>query len=115
MKTCFFFLSLAALLTLGGCNKDKIKLEIVSPADGATFSKSQSIDVKVTATTQKGHILQVQLTVDTILSQYRTAEPYHFTIPPKTFLAAKMYPLSVMAYSSKGVQEGAAIFIKITE
>jgi len=114
MRKALFILTLFTLFAFCSCNKDKIILEIVSPKDGATFTKGQNIEVVVTASTKKGNIIQVQMEVDTIIKSL-TTPPYNFNIPSGSFTNTGLFPLSVMAYSSKRVKEGAAIYIKITE
>ena len=100
-----------------GCNKDKISLAITSPADGAFFSISDEIEVNVTATTKKGKITQVILFVDIFDTLETNIKPYNFIIPKQTFPDTgpdtALYFLSVQAYSSEGVQEGAAIYINV--
>ena len=127
MKTKLVFLYFLGMIAFCACNKDKINLKIVSPADGELFSMHESIDVIVEADTKKGKINQVQLTVplgDSLFVRSLTTEsPYKFTIPANkltqpivdTVTKVRFYPLSVMAYSSKDVREGKSIYIKITE
>jgi len=115
MKNKLFLLPILFLFLLLSCNKDKITLKIVTPAKNAEFFIEDNIDVKVSATTKKGKITQVVLTVDTLEMQFLTKEPFDFTIKPKTFKKEGFYFLGVMAYSSEGVREGAAIDIKIKE
>ena len=120
MKTKLVFLYFLGLIAFCACNKDKINLKIVSPYDGEAFSMHESIDVVVEADTKKGKINQVQLTVilgvdSTFVQSLTTADTYKFTIPAEKFTKVRLYPLSVMAYSSKDVKEGKSIYIKITE
>jgi hypothetical protein len=115
MKSKLFFLAILSFFALCSCNKEKITLNIVSPKDGAVFSKNASIEVNINATTQKGHITQVILFVDTLTTYYSTEAPYDFIIPENTFLEKGWYSLSAMAYSSEGVQEGDGIYIEITK
>ena len=115
MKYKLFFLAILSFFLLSSCNKDKITLEIVSPADNAEFSIYDEINVIVTATTKKGTINQVQLYVDRIETISLTTKPFNFIIPERTFPKAGEYYLSVIAYSSEGVQEGTAINIIIKE
>jgi len=81
--------------------------------DGETFKMYEEIKVNVTAETKKGSIIQVQLTVDNFTTMSLSARPYNFQIPAYTFEKEGIYFLSVMAYSTEGVQEGAAIEIII--
>jgi hypothetical protein len=113
MKSKIFFFSILSLFALSSCNKDRITLKIVAPKDGDTFMIYEDIDVNVTATTQKGTIMQVILDVDLDTTFYLTKEPFDFLIPKYTFKDSGIYFLSVTAYSSEGVQEGAAIDIII--
>ena len=113
MKSKLFLLPLFFLLLLFGCNKDKITLEVLSPKDDSEFLITDEIEVKVTASTQKGSIIQVQLDVNGLDLISLTNRPYNFTIPKGTFPEKGIYYLSVTAFSSKGMQEGNAIYIKI--
>jgi len=113
MKRRLFFLSILMFFLLVGCNKDKITLKIVQPANGAVFKTYEDIEVVVTASTKKGRIRQVILTVDTVSTYDKTQAPYEFLIPKNTFRKAGFYFLSVNAYSSEGVREGASINISI--
>jgi len=108
----FFWLTVIFFLSVS-CNKDKISLNIISPADGAVFNVNDKIEVSITATTKKGSIKQVILFVDTINTISFTKPPYDTIIPKQTFKDEGMFYLSVRAYSSQGVQEGKSIYIKI--
>jgi len=113
MKPVFFFLSFLFSFLLMSCNKEKISLAILSPADGAEFSIQEEIEVKVTATTKKGSITQVILFVDILDTLNLSQKPFNFIIPKQTFKEGKNYFLSVQAYSSEGAREGTSINIKI--
>jgi len=115
MKNRFLFIFLISLFALCGCHKDRITLEIISPKSDDTFTKEQRIDIKVTASTQKGEIIQVTAIVDTLYNQSVTEEPYNFIIPPKTFKKAGLYYIEIKAYSSEEMIEGSAVRINITE
>jgi hypothetical protein len=115
MNSKILFLYFLALFAICACNKDKINLKIVSPADGATFSKTQPIDVSIEASTKKGRINQVVVSLDTFFNKSLTFEPFTTTIPGKKITEKGLYPIAVIAYSSKGVKEGASIYINITE
>jgi hypothetical protein len=115
MKSKIFFFCILSLFALSSCNKDRITLKIVTPKDGDTFKIYDDIEVLVTATTQKGSIKQVILTVDLDTTFYLTEEPFDFLISKYTFKESGIYFLSVVAYSSEGVREGKAIDIKIEE
>ena len=113
MKIKLFFFCILSLFLWSSCNKDKISLAITSPTDGATFSKFDIIEVNVTASTKKGSITQVVLTVDTLKTICSSTSPYNFLISESTFKENGNYFLSVMAYSSEGISEGKSIYIKI--
>jgi hypothetical protein len=87
-------------------------MKIISPKDGDGISMYEDIEIIVSATTEKGSILQVQLFVDTMPPQSRTNRPYNFTIPAGT-LSVGFHPISVIAYSSRQIQEGESIYIEI--
>ena len=113
MKHKLFFLSLLSLFLFMGCNKDRITLEILTPKKGEILKMYNDIDVKVTATTQKGSITQVILMVDTLKRFDLYKAPYDVIIPAYTFKDTGVYFISVTAYSSEGVMEGDAIDIVI--
>jgi hypothetical protein len=109
-------LFITSLFLLCSCNNDKIVLEITSPHENDSFSMNKSIEVNVKATTKKGHIVQVQLTVDEVqFMKSLTDAPYNFTIPPLTFKKEGAYTIAIMAYSSEGMVEGDGVHIKITQ
>jgi hypothetical protein len=115
MKYRFLFLAFLSIFALSSCNKDKIILNITAPAKGATFSVTDDIEVNVTATTHKGSITQVILFVDFLDTLYLVNKPYDFLIHKNTFKKDGVYYLSVMAYSTEGVQEGTTIDIIIKD
>jgi hypothetical protein len=115
MKYRFLFLAFLLIFTLSSCNKDKIILDITTPQKGDTFSIFDEIKVNVSATTQKGYITQVVLIVDTLYTLSLTTRPFEFLIHRHTFRQDGLYYLSVMAYSSEGVQEGRTISINIKD
>ena len=112
MKYKLLLLFIATLFAFSSCNKDKITLAIVSPENNAVFSKGELIDVVVTATTQKGSIIQVQLFVDGWEHHSLTDKPYHFTVPTDT-LSVGLHFLTAIAHSSEGVMEGESVDIYI--
>ena len=114
MKYRLFFFCLLSLFTLWGCNKNKITLDFISPKEYQEFAINEPIDVKISSTTEKGRILQVVLKVDTLICKSLTEPPYEYTILPHTFPKEDhYYPISILAYSSEGVQEGNGLYIKI--
>ena len=116
MKYKLIFLSILSLFLLSSCNKDKIFLKITSPAKGEEFKMYEDIDVNITAYTKKGSILQVVLTVDTVKTVYLSEKPpYYYLIEKGSFRDTGVFFISVLAYSSEGVREGAAIDIKIVK
>ena len=115
MKYRLFFLCVFTLLALSSCKNEQITITITSPADGAIFSRNQSVPVNVKASTTKGSIIQVQIFIDDSEPfASRTATPYNFIIPPDT-MSAGLHIISATAYSSGKNQEMAAIMIKIEE
>jgi hypothetical protein len=116
MKTKLLISCIVFLFVLCSCNNDRIELEITHPKESDIFHINQSIEVDVTATTKKGRIIQVQLTIEQVdYIQSLTATPYNFTIPPYTFEKEGEYTIAIMAYSSEGVVEGDGVRVKIIQ
>jgi len=114
MKHKLILLSVFAVLlfTLSSCKEEKITCKITSPENEAEFWKSESIPVTVEATINKGSLLQVQIFVDNIVIESRTAPPYDFIIPANTVSTTGMHYLTAAAYSSN-TREVDNIFIII--
>jgi hypothetical protein len=117
MKNKLLIPFIISLFVLCSCNNDRIELAVTSPKDDTTFFIDEAINVNVTATTQKGRIIQVQLEVqldiDEAFTKSLTAAPYNFYIPPQTFKKGGIYTISIVAYSSKGVMAGDGVRINI--
>jgi hypothetical protein len=84
-----------------------------------TFSENESIPVTVEASTTKGAILQVDISVldknDTIeVIKSFLSQPYQFTIQPKT-LKPGLHVLTAVAFSSEGNRETDAMYLTIEE
>jgi hypothetical protein len=115
MKNKLFCLSIFLFFLLMACNKDRIVLKLNSPVEGTIFRTYEDIEVSIAATTKKGSITQVVLTVDTLKTISFIKAPYDTILPKQTFKKEGIYFLSVMAYSSEGVREGTAINIIIND
>jgi len=114
-KFLILYITILSILALNSCNNEAITCKITSPKNEAEFWKKRDIVIPVTvsATTNRGSIIQVQVFIDDDVVGSLTEPPYNFTIPIDS-LPARTHYLTAVAYSSSN-QEVDAIFITIKE
>ena len=115
MKSKHLFLLVCVVLSFifSSCN-EKIECLIVSPYADEVFTRNEHIEIVIKASTSKGFIRQVVLTVDDEIVKSFTTTPYELRIPAGTLPSGERM-LHAVAYSSKGNEASDVILFTINE
>jgi len=112
-KHLLFLVCVILSFILSGCN-EKIECIIVSPYADEVFPRNEHIEVVIKASTDKGFIRQVVLTVDDEIVKSFTTTPYELRIPAYTLPSGERI-LHAVAYSSGGYEASDVILFTIKE
>jgi len=121
MKNFFSFFILAIIVTLSGCQKDRLTCKITSPYNGQEVLINKELVVRVEVEATKSNLANVVVSYENMLSSslppynvVLTSEPYTVTIPALSLLLGKS-TIKAVATNIDGIQAESSVTVNVVD